>query len=292
MNRSGLLAMIAVLLICAATPASAWDPDDEVIADPTPEPPPAVPDGIYLVTETYVDEHIAHDGATTTYTTETVHETTGSYARVLETVGTGAQSALDGLAFNGRAALSDGRAVAGTYYENYIRTDGGYLPVSVVFFQDDLETARAVVLPPVASAPVAPAAPTVSTMPVVPVTPPVSPSGTVAPVLERIPLGPQPVEPPAVVRSAIPPRAFEVLRARRIPIAFAQPGLLRWRLVSGEGVALGQTSGAASDPCWMRWDSLGPGGAAWVIRFALDFADGATREAIVQVTVRAPGLLE
>ena len=121
--------------LCAATfvfamllpsPAFAWDPDQVDPIDPgpapgawTPEPAPVPPPGIYLVTDTYAGDSITRAGDVTTYSTETVHEITGSYARVLDTVGTGTSSAYDGAAFNGRAVMTDGRAVAGTYYEEF-----------------------------------------------------------------------------------------------------------------------------------------------------------------------------
>src|SRR5207245_4944604 len=98
--------------------------------------------GTYNFTNTYVAYLDTSNGPLTTYSTATVHESTGSYARALDTVGTGTSSAFDGSAFNGRRTLGDGRSVAGTYYENYAFIDGGFVPVSVVFFQDDAELAR------------------------------------------------------------------------------------------------------------------------------------------------------
>ena len=47
---------------------------------------------LYYYTST---EAPGFSGDTTTYTTDTVHEITGSYARVLESVGTGGSSAYD-----------------------------------------------------------------------------------------------------------------------------------------------------------------------------------------------------
>src|SRR5207237_952130 len=62
-----------------------------------PRPAPAAPpEGISLVTDTYAGSAVIRTGDTTTYTTDTVHEITGSYARVLESVGTGGSSAYDG----------------------------------------------------------------------------------------------------------------------------------------------------------------------------------------------------
>src|SRR5204863_7869013 len=96
-------------------------PDRELDPAPVIAPPP----GIYYVTDTYVADVVTSSGPLTTYSTTTVHESTGSYARVLDTVGTGASSAFDGSAFNGRRTLGDGRSVAGRYYENYPLTGGG-----------------------------------------------------------------------------------------------------------------------------------------------------------------------
>src|SRR5437879_13784557 len=97
---------------------------------------------MYCRADTCVADLVTAAGPPTPYSTTTGHESTGSYARVLDTVGTGTSSAFDGSAFNGRRTLGDGRSVAGTYYENYAFIDGGFVPVSVVFFQDDAELAR------------------------------------------------------------------------------------------------------------------------------------------------------
>ena len=306
MNRSLVATASVAVMLIASSPACAWDPDaEDRRADRpetevwAPEPAPvAPPEGIYLVTETYVDDVVIRSGPVTTYATETAHETTGSYARVLESVPTGAPSSYDGTAFNGRAALSDGRSVAGTYYENYIRTDEGYVPVSVVFFQDDLEVARATR----SLAPVSQPLPDSVREPSPASTGPTeSPRGAVTPQVDRAdpPGGPteRAVTVPATVpgRSAPAPladRAIEVLRARRIGVSFAGPGVVGWRFASGEGIALGPLSGSAADRFFVRWDHLAPLGQAWVARFFVDYLDGTTRDLAIRVTVRAPGLVE
>lgn len=284
MKRS-ILPVTVLLCLAAARPALGWDPYDDldVVATPpawTPEAAPvAPPPGIYLVTDTYAGDSITRNGALTTYSTQTVHESTGSYARVLESVGTGDSSAYDGAAFNGRAALTDGRGVAGTYYENYIQVGGGFVAVSIVFFQDDSELARGstAVQPQPTAAPPASPAPT-----------PFAPPAVVTPVPAA------PTAPPPVIRPStpLPDRDIEVLRGRRTTLSFAGPDVLRWRYRSGECVALGAISGGPSDPFVARWDRLAPIGSSWIVRFVVDYADGTSHELLVRVTVRAPGLVE
>ena len=312
MNRSLVAAAsIAVTLtLIASSPACAWDPDwDGRPSDRpesaawTPQPAPvAPPEGVYLVTETYVDDVVTRSGPVTTYATETAHEVTGSYARVLESVPTGARSTYDGTAFNGRTALADGRSVASTYYENYIRTDLGYIPVSIVFFQDDSETARAGHDTTRISRP-APEA-TSTPAPRSTATPSAQPRGAVSPPVDAADRRPAPEQrevtvptrpPGRLVSAPLPDRSIEVLRARRIAISFGGPGgpgVAGWRFLSGDGTALGPLSGAATDQFFVRWDRLAPLGAAWVMRFFVDLADGTTRELAIRVTVRAPGLVE
>ena len=305
MSRMLVFAALFVATLAATSPACAWDPDSdgELFGGPDPdraatrEPVVVRPEGIYLVSETYLDDVVTHNGAVTTYATETVHEITGSYARVLESVPTGALSGYDGAAFNGRAALTDGRAVAGTYYENYVRTDGGFLAVSIVFFQDDIEIARASQaaaqapqgrsVPPAATAD-APAVPP----PPAPVAPPI---GSVDPRVDAGPVrrDPDPIRrPDPSAPPSLPGMTLEVLRARRAAITFTYPGAVGWRFISGEGVALGRVSGGPADRFIARWDRLAPVGGAWLDRFQVDFADGTTRELMVRVVVRAPGLVE
>lgn len=290
------LMLIALTLVATAQPGLARDPyrDEGEIVEPgpaswSPEPAPvAPPPGIYLVTDTYAGDAVTRSGPLTTYTTETVHETTGSYARVLETVATGGSSAYDGAAFNGRAALTDGRSVAGTYYENYVWTEAGFVPVSVVFFQDDSEIAREQDRARAEPTPVVAAqrSPAPSSSTAGPATP------TVAPPVRGDP--PSPAATPAPVRPSVllPDRSIEVLRARRTTISFLGDDVRSWRFLSGEGVALGALAGTAADPFVARWDVLAPAGATWVVRFLVGYADGTTHERVLRVTVRAPGLVE
>ena len=205
---------------------------------------------------------------------------------MLESVTTGAGSVYDGASFNGRASMTDGRAVAGTYYENYVRTEGGFVPVSVVFFQDDSEIARLSRAPDPRPA-AAPGPPVLD--PVVLPGPP--PSGAIAPVADRE--DPRPIAPgtaPALPR--LPDRSIEVLRGRRTTLSFSGDGVAAWRLRSGEGVALGALAGSAGEPFVARWDRLAPPNTTWAVRFVLEYADGTDRELVVRVAVRAPGLVE
>ena len=132
MKRQSAAATLALLLLMSS-PALAWNPFRErpqppvAAREPDPAPFVAPPPGIYYVTDTYVADVVTSSGPLTTYSTTTVHESTGSYARVLDTVGTGASSAFDGSAFNGRRTLGDGRSVAGTYYENYVLGADGFV---------------------------------------------------------------------------------------------------------------------------------------------------------------------
>lgn len=291
-------AYLAALLV-ASSPACAWDPDrEDLFPDPEPPVPAAaaldLPEGIYLVTDRYVDDVVSHAGPVTVYSTETVHEITGSYARVLETVATGARSDFDGTAFNGRGSLTDGRAVAGTYYENYVRTGDGFVAVSVVFFQDDLETARAL-------RPTGPSTAPVNEPAFAPVAAPAPTAiGSVAPIIadpqpQVLPVKEPDLQERIVVpapRAAVPDRSLEVLRGRRIAISFPDPGLTRWTFIGGDAVVMGATAAAPTQPFVARWDRLAPVGGVWVTRFALAFTDGTTRDLVVRVAVRAPGLVE
>jgi hypothetical protein len=295
--RYAIFAITLALSLAIARPAAAWDPSEDPTDEPappewTPEPAPIVPPpGIYLVTETYAGDSVTQAGAVTTYSTETVHETTGSYARVLETVGTGGSSSYDGAAFNGRAAMTDGRAVAGTYYENYVYTDAGFVAVSVVFFQDDSEIARAAAAarPQAAvSAPAPDPAPVFEPVPTPSRATPAQPTfvewedrGLVAP-----------AHPAITPSSLLADRSIQVLRARRTTLSLSGADVRGWRLVSGECTALGPLSGTATEPFVARWDRLAPAGSTWIVRFSVDYADGTSHELVVRVAVRAPGLVE
>lgn len=298
---------------------TAWEP-----APPPPPVPlvPVVPEGIYYVTEVYVADVVSVSGAVTTYTTATVSDTPGTYARVADTVGTGSGSAFDGTAFNGRATLDDGRQVAGTYYENFILSNGTFVPVSIVFFQDDSAVAAgatpvptpAPTAPPPAATPtpapaVAPTpAPTTAPAPtpvptawVAPIvhlpswTPP--PAATAAPPAPRVP-----VLRPGVADSPLGDPAFslEVLRGRAASLwiraladGVAVP-VTSWRVSGGEHTALGSVSGGADDPFRARWDAVTPPGGAWTLRVEATVAVAGISYPTggdITVVVRSPALI-
>jgi hypothetical protein len=306
MKRQSAAATLALLLL-SSSPALAWDPYRErsnppaPARDPDPAPFIAPPPGIYYVTDTYVADEVTSSGPLTTYSTTTVHESTGSYARVLDTVSTGTSSAFDGSAFNGRRTLGDGRSVAGTYYENYAFIDGGFVPVSVVFFQDDAELARlrAAGTPP-------PAVPT----------PPSGPNATARPIAsacclaQRPPANagptPSPTKPiqPGVslLPSSGPISRIEVLRGRAValwPRAFVddrEVPVLSWALVSGEAGEARATVGRGGTPFQTLWPRLAPAGSAYqlVLRIDVDTTETGHRtvDAAIAVVVRSPALVD
>jgi hypothetical protein len=316
MKRRSVTALFAVLFLCSSR-AFARDPlgEDrrtepvqfERQREPDPAPFIAPPPGIYYVTDTYVADVVTSTGPLTTYSTTTIHESTGSYARVLDTVATGASSALDGSAFNGRRALGDGRSVAGTYYENYVLTHDGFVPVSIVFFQDDAELARLI-----ASAP-APATPTLITQSV-PSTPSTAPA-TIRPLppgccagdltLETIAspwaVPAKPIRPGISLLPASGPLAIlEVLRGRAVslwPRAFVEDRELpvrSWTVIAGETGEAPVTAGSGGIPFRTSWRRLAPPGATYkvVFRIEVDTPDTANRtvDAALEVVVRSPAL--
>jgi hypothetical protein len=315
-------ALAALMTLSTATPALAWDPertsDGGPVAAPSepaadPEPFIAPPPGIYYVTDTYVADVVTTDGPLTTYSTETVHESTGSYARVLGSVGTGDESVFDGTSFNGRTRLSDGRPVAGTYYENYVLTDDGFVPVSVVFFQDDAELARQRQRSePSAAAPPG-LAPDDTTTVAAPSTEccatwtPGPPTGGSRGDLRddgprELRDGPGPQIRPGISARPIgvPLTRFEVLRGRPIELwfhAFAEGREIpvrSWAFMSGEAGDAAALAGSGATPFRSAWDHLAPQGAAYDLRFRLVVAapDAAVIDAPVSIVVRSPALAE
>lgn len=308
-QRAAMLA--TALTLVSGVHADARDPfnDDpsvfppvELSVDPAPF---VVPAGLYYVTDTYVGDVVATDGATTTYSTTTVHESTGTYARVIDVVDTGASSAFDGSAFNGRGALTDGRALAGTYYENFVLTASGYVPVSIVFFQDDSESKRRASAPSPTPRPSTPVA-----TPVPGATPPRT-GGSVAPRNVMTPIPSVKSAPPMArpvprlrVGVALAPdgptlTSAEVLRGRLVdfwPRAFADDvatPLRSWRLVSAQPDRISASSGR-DEPLAAQWIQMPAPGVRWSLRFEIftERAPAERLEAEISITVRSPALVD
>jgi hypothetical protein len=304
MNRRAAALLLAITLV-PSTPAHAREPFENESPPappvvPTPDPVAfVVPAGLYYVTDTYLADIVATSDATTTYSTATVHESTGTYARVIDSVDTGASSAFDGTAFNGRGALTDGRALAGTYYENFVLTADGYVPVSIVFFQDDSETRRRAATSspyPVSSSPAVSPAP-ISGPPdsrgvptPIPSFRPQSPTAPVAPTLRAgIALAP---DGPALASA-------EVLRGRLIhfwPRAFANDAAVAirsWRLLSVQPDYASATTGS-NEPFVAEWLRMPAPGVRWSLRFEIftEVAPLERLEAEITITVRSPALID
>lgn len=299
-------ALCLAITIVLGVEANGRDPFD---SDWQPFPPPVepqadpvafvVPAGIYFVTDTYVGDVAATVDTTTTYSTSTVHESTGTYARVVDTVGTGSSSLFDGAAFNGRGALTDGRALAGTYYENFVLTADGYVPVSIVFFQDDSETrrrAQASSPSPAATASVATSAPTTgaatSRRDFVPA-PSFRPEITNAPAAAALRAG------VALAYDGPTLAAAEVLRGRLVefwPRAFANNvavPIRSWRLLSAQPDRTSASSGSG-EPLVAQWIQMPAPGVRWSLRFEIftDVAPNERLEAQIVVTVRSPAVVD
>lgn len=311
MKRRTAAAVLAIVCLWSS-PARAWDPfGEERPSEPResgrePDPAPfiAPPPGVYYVTDTYVADVVISSGPVTTYSTATVHESTGSYARVLDTVDTGASSAFDGSAFNGRRALGDGRSVAGTYYENYVLSEGGFMPVSIVFFQDDAELARLRAATPapgvVALAPSTPSTTTRALAPECcaaerPVATIASPTPTPTPAPTR------PIRPGiSLLPVSAPLATLEVLRGRAVslyPRAFVDDRELpvrSWTVIAGDAGEPLATGGSGAAPFRTSWSRLAPPGAAYevVFRIEVDTPDTGHRtvDAAIAVVVRSPAL--
>lgn len=328
--RRTLLSALAVITVVCGAPADAREPVDmewvplpppAPSAPSTPDPAPfVVPAGLYYVTDTYVADVVTTNGTTTTYSTATVHESTGTYARVVDTVGTGSSSSFDGTAFNGRDTLTDGTAVAGTYYENFVLTSQGYVSVSIVFFQDDSETARttpATPAPTPAATPVpAPPSPVVAVR-IPTFAPQVSEREFVpAPsVVSPPPPTISPLRPAPSIAPMMPPftrtragvaltpygstlRSVEVLRGRTIqfwPRAFvgdvAVP-IANWTLVSGAPEIAPARFGSGAQAFTAQWTRV-PSSPVTLAFNVFSYAlPGGTALATIQVSVRSPAIID
>jgi hypothetical protein len=307
-RRAAALALGLALL--SWSPALGRDLDEDpsttppATAQPKSDPAPYVapPLGIYYVTDTYVADVVTSNGPLTTYTTATVHQSTGSYARILETVGTGEPSVYDRRAFNGRRSLADGRLVAGTYYENYVRTETGFEAVSIVFFQDDAELARLLASTPPAT--VGGPRPTPS-QGIGPLAPPCCAADRPVTTAGPVPTAPaaKPIRPGISLLSAsVPLAGLEVLRGRAIalwPRAFVdgrEIPIRSWAVIAGDAGEAVATMGAGGVPFRGSWPRLAPPGAAFdlVFRIEVDTPETGRRtvDAAIAVIVRSPALVD
>ncbi|MDQ2913527.1 MAG: hypothetical protein M3T56_09750 [Chloroflexota bacterium] len=307
-RRRAAAAGALALLVFSSSPALAWDPDRERSEAPTteqyPDPAPfiAPPPDLYYVTDTYVADVVVSSGPLTTYFTTTVHESTGSYARVLDTVGTGVSSAFDGSAFNGRRALGDGRLVAGTYYENYVLTAGGFVPVSIVFFQDDAELARLLAVEPPGPTTTEPTpGAQLSIAPALGAT--CCTAGRTAAIAPPTPGAVKPIRPGiSLLPASAPLSSLEVLRGRAVslwPRAFVdgrEVPVRSWTVIAGEPGDELASRGPGTVPFRSSWPRLAPPGSAYevVFRIEVDSPDAGHRtvDAAIAVVVRSPALEE
>lgn len=341
------LAAAALLWALLGTSAEARVRDDWYRRPPSPPPPPPrplvlpgtlaaprpapQPAGLYLVTQNYAGNAVRRSGDVTTYTTNVrpVSQTT-TYARVLETVATGQRSAFDGRAFNGRTTMTNGLVVSGTYYENYVRGAGGFVPVSVVFFQDDSERARRAARPaaPLVVAPARATGPVFVGFRPHPVSPPAAaarpaPAPVAVPI--RVAPPPPPPPPPPPARAPDPPLAplpairigvdptggaalltsLEVARGQRYALrvnvaSLGAPVVLEsWSFAGGANDAANAPGWhGASEPLAGQWLRLPAPGVPWrfSLRVRVRVIEPAARTFVsdgpIEVWVRAPAVVE
>lgn len=289
---------------------------------PRPTPPPAPKPaalaasmGLHSVTQVWAGDVVTRSGPVTTYTSNTVQQNAGTYAKQVATVSTGQKSAYDAALSNKRTTLSDGRAVSGDIYANYVWTGSTLRLDRYVFFQDDMEIARqAAARPTAAPAPTpAPTAPPATPAPrPIPIAAPVTPAPVVAvatpppaPSTPRPTPTPRPRDVSGYVALAAQGDALariEVLRGRRADLwpralVDAAPGRVSaWTLVSGEVTALGPIAGSGEQPLAARWDEVTSSDRPFHLRFSVVVdvpGEGPRRvDASIDVVVRSPAIVE
>ena len=298
-KRTALL--LTSIFVLSSISANAREPLENerppIPVPPVPDPVAfVVPTGLYFVTDTYVADVVATSDATTIYSTTTVHESTGSYARVIDSVATGASSPFDGMAFNGRAALTNGQALAGTYYENFVLTAGGYVPVSIVFFKDDSETKRRQAVSssaPKATASPVPAVPTTQPRDAIALSPSIRPQASIQPVPRTVRTGVSLAPEGPTLASA------EVLRGRlvqfwpRVFIDNVDVPIRSWRLLSAQPDHISASTGSRQ-PLAAQWIRMPASGVSWSLRFEIfpDVSPTERLEAEISVTLRSPALVD
>ena len=300
--KTRIAILLPSILLLWSISANAREPlEDERLPIPNPPVPDpvalVVPIGLYFVTDTYVGDVVATSDATTVYSTTTVHESTGTYARVIDTVDTGSSSPFDGMAFNGRGALTNGQALAGTYYENFVLTPDGYVPVSIVFFQDDSETRRR-------QGPLSSAAPKASASPAPAVTTAQRPDEIASPpsIKDQGPIETaRPTLRAGISLASDGPTlaSAEVLRGRLVqfwPRVFANNAVVpirSWRLLSAQPDRISASNGS-TQPLAAQWIRMPAPGVSWSLRFEI-FAEVAPTERLeaeISVTLRSPALVD
>ena len=300
--KTRIAILLPSILLLSSMSANAREPlEDERIPIPNPPVPDpvalVVPIGLYFVTDTYVGDVVATSDATTVYSTTTVHESTGTYARVIDTVDTGSSSPFDGMAFNRRGALTNGQALAGTYYENFVLTPDGYVPVSIVFFQDDSETRRR-------QGPLSSAAPKASASPAPAVTTAQRPDEIASPpsIKEQGPIETaRPTLRAGISLASDGPTlaSAEVLRGRLVqfwPRVFANNAVVpirSWRLLSAQPDRISASNGS-TQPLAAQWIRMPAPGVSWSLRFEIftEVAPTERLEAEISVTLRSPALVD
>lgn len=300
-------------------PASRPAPKAAPRPTPRPAPKPAVVAaslGLHRVTQVWAGDVVTRTGPVTTYTSTTVAQNAGTYAKQVATVSTGQKSSYDASLSNKRTTLSDGRAVSGDIYANYVWSGSTLRLDRFVFFQDDAEIARQAAARPTA-VPVRtptpaprPPAPTPRPVPIAaPVAPaPVAPVATPRPA-PSTPRPPTPTPRPRVVSAYVALAAqgdalarIEVLRGRRVdlwPRALVDgaPGRVSsWTLVAGDLTALGPVAGSGEQPLAARWDEIVSGAPPFNLRFSVFVevpGEGQRRvDASIDVVVRSPAIVE
>lgn len=285
--------------------------------------------GLHRVDEVYVGSVVATSGLRTTFGTTTAEADPGTAAELIASVPTGAASGYEGVLWNERLRLSDGRYVGGDLYENFAWDGTRWRHDKYVWFQDDSELASLPVtpLPPTAIVE-PPLTPPLETAPVVeiaeprPLSEPPAPgartpredplepvAGPFAPPAQLNTPPPAPSARPRDVRAgvALAPQAdalarIEVLRGRAVRLwlrAFvdgAPATVAGWRLVSGEVSAVGPLGGAGDDPFTATWEHVSPQGAPFTLVFDVSVVvsgEGVrSTPATIDVLVRSPAIVE
>ena len=152
-------------------PTSTPRPAASPTAAPSPRPTPpsvgscTIPAGIHKVTDYYAGTQVEETDDGIDYQTITDNRPNNLYAVDLGSYSKGASSPYDRAAFNGRNRDVNGELLAGTFYQNYRKRDGCYVPTSIVFFQDDRVVFTTGVVPSLTPTAVVDPEPTVTATP-------------------------------------------------------------------------------------------------------------------------------